>query len=215
MKKKIISLFLVALFLYLVCTPILKGFYSIVQQINSYFTISTPYITNAKYIIFPLFILVFLYKKLELTHFGRIFLPVSISIFILFGVFTTFYYNTTDEDEIVSQHFLIRHTYRWEDVEHIKVYVQNYKKINFFGKEEKTYSKLWNHYIPYYEYLIYFKDGRFVNAWDNLDSLYQLDQFVKKKQIPIEYDVDENLHITENEKDMVKANTILGLYQSH
>lgn len=217
MKKKIISLFLLALFLYLVCTPILKGLYSIVQQINSYFTFATPYITATKYIIFPLFILVFLYKKLELTRFGRIFFPVTITFFILFGVFTILYYNTTDEEEIVSQRLLIRHTYGWEDVEYIKVYAQSYKKINFFGREEKIYSKTQRTNgtnIPYYEYRIYFKDGQSVNAWDDLDSLYRLDQFAKKKQTPIEYDVDESLRITDKEEDMDKERSILGLHPS-
>ncbi|TSI05764.1 hypothetical protein [Lysinibacillus sp. BW-2-10] len=215
--RKITSLFFVALFLYLVCTPILKGFYSIVQEMNSYFTFSTPHITATKYIILLLFILIFLYKKLELNHFGRAFFPVAITIFILFGVFTILYYNTTDEKEIVSQRLLIRHTYGWEDVEHIKVYAQNYKKINLFGKEEKVYSRTQRangtRYIPYYEYRIYFKDGRSVNAWDDLDSLYRLDQFVKEIRIPIEYDVNESLRTSDNEEDKGKENAILGLHQ--
>ncbi|RUL50936.1 hypothetical protein [Lysinibacillus antri] len=211
--RKITSLFFVALFLYLVCTPILKVFYSFIQQTNSYFTFSTPYITKTNYIIFPLFILVFLYKKLELTHFGRIFFPVAITIFILFGVLTNLYFNTTDEDGITSQRILIRNTYGWEDVEHIKVYAQSYKKINLFGKEEKMYRKKGNRYIHFYEYRIYFKDGRSVNAWDDLDSLYRLDQFVKKIQIPIEYDVNESLRTSDNEEDKGKENAILGLHQ--
>ena len=162
---------------------ILRGIYYAFVRSDDHLTFHLPYIHLTKYFVIGFVIVLFLYRHLNLTDFGEKILPLFL-ILTIAGVFVTaLWFQSVTEEKITKFRVVNSTTYSWDEVEYVepKIYRQN-----------PVYQSRRTRRTVYTEYNLHFTNGSVLNVWEDLDTVYELHQFVLAQGVEIA-DTDREL----------------------
>ena len=174
-----ISIFII----YFLFDFILRGIYYAFVRSDDHLTFHVPYIHLTKYFVIGFVIVLFLYRHLNLTDFGEKILPLFL-ILTIAGVFVTaLWFQSVTEEKITKFRVVNSTTYSWDEVEYVepKIYRQN-----------PVYQSRRTRRTVYTEYNLHFTNGSVLNVWEDLDTVYELHQFVLAQGVEIA-DTDREL----------------------
>ena len=162
---------------------ILRGIYYAFVRSDDHLTFHVPYLHLTKYFVIGFIIVLFLYRSLNLTDFGEKILPLFL-ILTIAGVFVTaLWFQSVTEEKITKFRVVNSTTYSWDEVEYVepKIYRQN-----------PVYQSRRTRRTVYTEYNLHFTNGSVLNVWEDLDTVYELHQFVLAQGVEIA-DTDREL----------------------
>ena len=162
---------------------ILRGIYYAFVRSDDHLTFHLPYIHLTKYFVIGFVIVLFLYRHLNLTDFGEKILPLFL-ILTIAGMFVTpLWFQSVTEEKITKFRVVNSTTYSWDEVEYVepKIYRQN-----------PVYQSRRTRRTVYTEYNLHFTNGSVLNVWEDLDTVYELHQFVLAQGVEIA-DTDREL----------------------
>ena len=204
LKKFAISIFII----YFLFDFILYGIYYTFVRSDNHLTFRVPYLYQTKHFVIGFVIVLFLYRTLNLTDFGKKILPLFLIITVAGMFVTSLWFQSVTEEKITKFRVVNSTTYSWDEVEYVepKIYrkIQVYRSRRTSRQPRKVYT----------EYYLHFTNGSVLNVWEDLDTVYELHQFVLAQGIEIA-DTDRELesfrqaYTSYFKDDMSKAEFIL------
>lgn len=179
--KKIIVHF-IGLFLIFIFTGwIVRGIHYVAFRSSEYISFVSPMIHLTKYFSVAIVLFVMVYRYFTLTGFGKIIMPLLLTLSIAGLLVSSLWFNAVSEEKIVKLRVIYMTKYSWEEVDHISSEIYREDKIVTIGgsrsKPRKVIAK----------YNIHLMDGSTTNVWSDLSSMNTLHQFVIEKDIDVKY----------------------------
>ena len=194
--------------IYFLLDFILRGVYYAFVRSDNHLTFRVPYLHLTKYFVIGFVIVLFLYRTLNLTDFGKKILPLFLNITIAGMLVTALWFQSVTEENITKFRVVNSTTYSWDEVEYVETKI--YRKSHV-GRSRRTSHQP----RPVYtEYNLHFTNGSVLNVWEDLDTVYELHQFVLVQGVEIA-DTDRELesfrqaYTSYFKDDMSKAEFIL------
>ena len=161
----------------------LRGIYYAFVRSDNHLTFRVPYLHLTKYFVIGFVIVLFLYRTLNLTDFGKKILPLFLILTIAGALVTALWFQSVTEETITKFRVINSTTYSWDEVEYVepKIYRQN-----------PVYQSRRTRRTVYTEYNLHFTNGLVLNVWEDLDTVYELHQFVLAQGVEIA-DTDREL----------------------
>ena len=164
----------------------LRGIYYAFVRSDEHLTFRVPYLHLTKYFVIGFVIFLFLYRSLDLTDFGKKILPLFLILTIAGALVTALWFQSVTEETITKFRVINSTTYSWDEVEYVetKIYRDNqvYRSRRTSHQPVKTHT----------EYNLHFTNGSVLNVWEDLDTVYELHQFVLAQGVEIA-DTDREL----------------------
>lgn len=203
--KKLAGLFLLACFLYLVTGLVVEWIHAVLFQSEDYLSFNSPLSHLTKFFVLGLLFSIVLIRSLTLTPFGKRFLTVTLLVSIIGIPMTILWFNAIDEDRVVAYRVIAKTTYDWEEIESISTEITRESRV---AKSRKTSRS--RPLRVFKKYNIHLHDGKKVNVWGGLDSVYKLHEKVLEKDIPVTYNKRELKYFRQSytsyfKDDLVKA----------
>ena len=165
---------------------ILRGIYYAFVRSDDHLTFHVPYLHLTKYFVIGFIIVLFLYRSLNLTDFGEKILPLFL-ILTIAGMFVTpLWFQSVTEEKITKFRVVNPTTYSWDEVEYVEPKI--YRKNSVARSRRTSHLPL----KTYTEYNLHFTNGSVLNVWEDLDTVYELHQFVLAQGVEIA-DTDREL----------------------
>ena len=177
-----ISIFII----YFLFDFILRGIYYAFVRSDDHLTFHVPYIHLTKYFVIGFVIVLFLYRHLNLTAFGKKILPLFL-ILTIAGMFVTpLWFQSVTEEKITKFRVVNPTTYSWDEVEYVETKIHRENPV--YRSRRTSHQPL----TVYTEYNLHFTNGSVLNVWEDLDTVYELHQFVLAQGVEIA-DTDREL----------------------
>ena len=166
---------------YILTEWVIRGLYWIVLRFD-YIIFQLPFVHITKYFVVGFIFFLFFKRYGQLTSAGEKIVPIFLIISAIGIVVTSLCFTLVTEKKLVNYRTVWWDVHEWNEVDHVKTEIivkdpsDRMKKKSPFATS-KTYEK----------YYLYFEDGSVINAWENVDAVYDLHKFVLGKQIDIMY----------------------------
>ena len=210
MLKKIKVLFILMILIYILTEWVIRGLYWNVLRFD-YIIFHLPFVHVTKYFFIAFIFFIFFKRYGQLTSAGEKIVPIFLIISAIGIVVTSLCFTLVTEKKLVNYRTVWWDVHEWNEVDYVKTEIivkdpsDRMKKKSPFSTSKR-----------YEKYYVYFEDGSVINAWENVDAVYQLHHLVLNKQIdviytrePEEFEVNYKLYF---KKDMPKAKFIfLGM----
>ena len=166
---------------------ILRGIYYAFVRSDDHLTFHLPYIHLTKYFVIGFVIVLFLYRHLNLTAFGKKILPLFL-ILTIAGMFVTpLWFQSVTEEKITKFRVVNPTTYSWDEVEYVETKIHRENRVARSRRTSRSRPL-----TVYTEYNLHFTNGSVLNVWEDLDTVYELHQFVLAQGVEIA-DTDREL----------------------
>ena len=165
---------------------ILRGIYYAFVRSDEHLTFRVPYLHLTKYFVIGFVIFLFLYRSLDLTDFGKKILPLFLNITIAGALVTALWFQSVTEETITKFRVVNSTTYSWDEVEYAEPKIYRESRV---GRSRRTSHQPVKTHT---EYNLHFTNGLVLNVWEDLDTVYELHQFVLAQGIEIA-DTDREL----------------------
>ena len=175
-----------AISIYFLLDFILRGIYYAFVRSDNHLTFRVPYLHLTKYFVIGFVIVLFLYRTLNLTDFGKKILPLFLNITIAGMLVTALWFQSVTEENITKFRVVNPTTYSWDEVEYVEPKI--YRKNQLVGSRRTSHQRR----KVYTEYNLHFTNGLVLNVWEDLDTVYELHQFVLAQGVEIA-DTDREL----------------------
>ena len=209
MKKKVLVILFVLFFVRFSIEWVVRGAHFFIFDSGSYLSFVRPILHWVKYLGVAFVLVVLLKKYATLTEAGKIFSLISFVVIVLAFLTASLWFNAVNEETIVKQRVFSQDVYTWEDVEFVSTDI--YRKNNTGSRRTNPSRKL------IVKYNIHVEDGSVINVWNNIDSIFELHQFVLDKGIDVEYlydrdgDAFDSSYTSEFKRSMDKARDVFGV----
>ena len=158
---------------------ILRGIYYAFVRSDDHLTFHLPYIHLTNYFVIGFVIVLFLYRHLNLTDFGEKILPLFLNITIAGMFVTALWFQSVTEEAITKFRVVNSTTYSWDEVEYVETKIYRESRV---GRSRRTSHQPLKVYT---EYNLHLTNGSVLNVWEDLDTVYELHQFVLAQGVEI------------------------------
>jgi len=209
MKKKVLAILFMLFFVYFSIEWIVSGIQSFIFDSGSYLSFARPILHWVKHLGVA-FVLVVLFEKfVNMTGAGQFLSSIALVVIVLVFLTASLWFNAVSEEKVVKQRIFSQDVYTWEDVEFVSTDL--YRK-------RTTGSNSPNKFRPQQlvvTYNIHVEDGSVMNVWNDIDSIFELHQFVLEKGIDVEYlyngDDFESRYGSAFKNSIEKARVVFGI----
>jgi len=182
LTKNIIYILIIIIIPYVLTEPLLQLLYSLFFSSDTYITHTLPFISVAKYFATAIVIILISNRYIHLTQLGKYVFPIMLTVCMIGFMISSLSFNTVSDAKLLKYRVILPFSYTWEDVDHVetKIYRDNAVARS---KNVSRFTPLKVHI----KYNIHFKNGASFNAWDNVDNVYELHNFVLDQHIDVQY----------------------------
>ncbi|WP_062108830.1 hypothetical protein [Bacillus niameyensis] len=209
MIKKL-SILLISLgVVYFATEWIIRGIYFCLIRSFKYITFASPMVHITKYFAVAIMLIILFIRYIPLAPAGKKLLPLFLVLSIAGFFITSLWFNAVNEEKIVKFRVVWGSSKSWDDVDYVSTNIY---------REDHIKPRRDNQLMPLKvikKYNLHLKDGSSLNVWNNLDSVYELHQFVLEKDIRVEHKADAE-YFDQNfasyfKKSLPKAHVIFGV----
>lgn len=207
--KKVLGILFMLFFVYFSIEWVVRGIHFFIFDSGSYVSFVRPILHWSKYLGVAFVLVVLLKKFVTLTEAGKVLSSTAFVVIVLVFLTASLWFNAVSEEKIVKQRVLSQDVYTWEDVEFVSTDLYRKRTTGPNSPNKFRPQKL------VVKYNIHVEDGSVMNVWNDIDSIFELHQFVLEKGICVEYlysgDDFESRYGSAFKESIEKARVIFGV----